>query len=233
MAKVLDLRIYDKVPVVIKGGITGLGTNVKLGIADKINIGSIEVRNVLFLVFPDSALTFPTGPTSVVKVDVILGFPVIKELERITLYKDKMEIDNRMQVRKPGLPNMAIEYLKPIIYLKYVGEDLPFTFDTGADKTVFSEVFYKKYKAMVDKTGKKAVESYGGAGGVKEFNVMKVPALNFKCLGTDIQLNDASVSTEVIHTGDDVYYGNIGQDVIKQFASMTIDFKESSITFNK
>ena len=233
MARVLGLSIYDKVPVVIKGGITGLGTNVKLGIADKLNLGGIEVRNVLFLVFPDSALTFKTGPTSVVKVDVILGFPVIKELERITLYADRMEIDNRAQIRKPGPPNMAIEYLKPIIYLEYEGEELPFTFDTGADETVFSEVFYKKHRAIIDKTGKKDVEQYGGAGGIKAFNVMKVPSLSFGCLGTTITLKDAAVSTEVIHTGDDVYYGNVGQDVIQQFKSMTIDFKESRITFNR
>jgi hypothetical protein len=231
MAEVLGLKIYDKVPVVIKGGLTGMGTNVRLGIADKIMIGAIEVRNVLFLVFPDKALTFEGGPNGTLKLDAILGFPVIKELGTLTLYSNKMVI-SKDDAKDRYRSNMAIEYLKPIIYFNYEGEDLPFTFDSGADQTVLTEVFYNKYKLMVDAEGKKKKESYGGAGGIKEFNVLVLPSLKFTSLGENIILKQVSVSTDAIHTGDDVYYGNLGQDLIKQYKSMTINFHDSWIKFN-
>lgn len=130
MAKVLKLKIHDKESISIKGGITGLGTNVRLGIAEKINMGNIEVKNVVFLVFPDSSLTIELKEGKF-KLEPILGFPVIKELGSITVHTDKLQISNAGN-NKSSQPNMAIVFLKPIIFLNYNGEDLPFTFDTGA-----------------------------------------------------------------------------------------------------
>ena len=85
---------------------------------------------------------------------------------------------------------------------------------------------------MVDRLGKDTVERYGGAGGMKDFKVKVLPLLEFKNLNDIIRMENISVSTEAIHTGDDVYYGNIGQDLIKQYPSMTIDFNQSWIRFN-
>lgn len=231
MASVLKLKILDKELISIKGGVTGLGTNVKLGIAEAIRIGNIEVKNAVFLVFPDSSLTIDLKEEKF-KLEPILGFPVIKELGSITVYTDKLQISDAGN-NKSSQPNMAIVFLKPIIFLNYNGEDLPFTFDTGAGHSVLTEVFYNRFKNMVEQSGTAKTQVYGGAGGTKNFKVFALPSIQFMNFGDTITIRNIDVSTEKIATGNNVYYGNLGQDLIKQYPSMTINFRESWIKFNK
>jgi predicted aspartyl protease len=228
MAEVLGLRMLDSDTILVKG-ITGFSNNVGLAIADKLWLGDIEVQNAFFLVFPDSSLTFGSGKRRV-KIDAILGFPVIKELGAITFYKDKLMIKQDDSTKYE--PNMAIDFLKQILFLNYEGEELPFTFDTGADRTLFSALFYSKYKSIADK-GRRKYESYGGAGGIRKYEVKVLPTLTFSTLGESVKFRKARISTDTYAIDNEMYYGNIGQDLIKQYSSMTINFRQSYIRFNK
>lgn len=230
MATILKLKILDKESISIKGGVTGLSTKVKLGIADKIDIGDIVVNNVVFLVFPDSSLTINLKEGKFL-LEPILGFPVIKELGSITVHTDKIEIDSySTEVREP---NMAVDFLKPILFLNYKGSDLPFTFDTGAGHSILTEVFYNNYKNIVEKEGVANIRKFSGAGGTKDFKVFELPIIHFRIFEDTITLKHIDVSIEKISTANDVYYGNLGQDLIKQYRSMTMNFQGSWIKFNK
>jgi hypothetical protein len=224
------LRVLQGEPVVIRSGVTGTGTLVKLGIADKLVIGNTSVRNVVCLIFPDSSLTFKL-PDSSFRLDAVLGFPVIKELGMVNIYPDKIEIKSPDQ-KVTYEPNMAIDLLKPIIFLKYNGKELPFTFDSGASETILSEVFYKEFKSLVDSIGNPKNVSVGGAGGLRTMQMVLLPGISFECLGEKIIMKEVNVSKDVLKTANSVYYGNIGQDMIRQFQSMTINFKDSWVRFN-
>ena len=224
------LRVLQGEQVVIRSGVTGTGTAVKLGIADKLVIGNTSVRNVVCLIFPDSSLTFKL-PDSSFRLDAVLGFPVIKELGMVNIYPDKIEIQKPDQ-KVTYEPNMAIDLLKPIIFLKYNGKELPFTFDSGASETILSEVFYKEYKSLVDSIGTPKNVSIGGAGGLRTMQMVLLPQISFESLGQKITVKEIKVSKDILKTADNVYYGNIGQDMIRQFKSMTINFKDSWVRFN-
>jgi hypothetical protein len=230
-AKKLGLTIMEGATLPVAAGITGLPTQSKLGLAPELRIKDIVVKNCIFLVFPDSSLSFANGAY---KINGIVGFPVIREMNKLHFAGDEL------LVTKPGLSridriignNLMIDQLKPVVFMSYDKSGLlPFTLDFGATQTVFSDVFYKRFQKKLDKEGTSAKGRFAGASGAKEFDIVKVPSLKLSCAGKNIFLKDAQVSKELLHTNDNVYYGNIGQDVIKQFKRMVISFKDCYVYF--
>jgi hypothetical protein len=223
----LGLTIIDGVTVPVASGVTGLFTQSKLGIANEIRIKDMVVRNCIFLVFPDSALSFGGGAYV---INGIIGFPVIREMGRLHF------TGNDLLVTKAGVNNirehnLVMDQLKPVIYLTYKDELLPFTFDFGATQTIFSDVFYKRYRATLDKEGTPGKDAFAGASGSKSFDIVKIPELHLACLDKSILLKNAKVSKDPLEANDETYYGNVGQDVIKQFKTMHISFKDCYVYF--
>jgi len=222
----LHIRLASDRTTPVKGGLTGIPTVAHIGIAEKLSIGNITVHNVVFLVFPDSALSFAGGAY---KINGIIGFPVIKEFGEITIAHDTLSIPQVVS-GKPISRNMAIDQLLPIVYMKYGEDVLPFTFDTGAHGTLFSEVFFARYESFIKTHGKADVIQIGGSSGSKKINVYKLP-VQLTCFDNKINLPEAEVSLSTLTNSDGKYYGNLGQDIIKQFSGMTISFKYSYIDF--
>ncbi|GAB4039195.1 aspartyl protease family protein [Spirosoma gilvum] len=227
LAKRLNVTILPDSKVSIKGGITGTPTEVQLGIYDHLTIGNVHVKNALFLVFPDSALSFGNGAY---KIDGIIGFPIIKEFEEFTLTKKQLIIPKQASALAYKA-NMTLDLLKPILYLTFKGEELPFTFDTGATTSIFSDNFYHLHQDALQKEGKETFIHQGGAGGEKKIRALKVPSLTFQLLNANPVFSNVEVSLEPLDTNGSVYYGNLGQDLLNQFAQMTISFKHSYIKF--
>ncbi|MDT9096702.1 hypothetical protein RSW32_25600, partial [Escherichia coli] len=84
--------------------------------------------NEPFLVFRDEALSFANGAY---KINGIIGFPVAKELGRITITRKSLLIDAHREDNSFA-KNFFVEQLRPIVLLGYKGKLLPFNFDTGA-----------------------------------------------------------------------------------------------------
>ncbi|AFD09263.1 hypothetical protein Solca_4273 [Solitalea canadensis DSM 3403] len=226
-ARKLNLKIVSDSTVGINSGLTGNTTYAKLGVAAKLNFNNIEVSNCIFLIFPDSALSFASG---VYKIKGIIGFPVIKELGTLHFTENQLLI-TKDSTPKTSIKNMTLDQLKPVIYLTYRNELLPFTFDSGAQSSLLSDVFYKKYQSDLDSKGVPTPYTIGGASGQKTLSAVKIPEIKLFCGASAIILKNCMVSKEMLDTNQDVYYGNIGQDVIKQFKTMVINFKESYIAF--
>ncbi|MNE27948.1 hypothetical protein D3C80_1213720 [compost metagenome] len=226
-ARKLNLTIVSDSTVGITSGLTGNITNAKLGIAPKLMLNNIEIHDCVFLIFPDSALTFANGAY---KINGIIGFPIIKELGTLHFTGNQLTVTNE-HLPKTGLRNMIMDQLKPVIYLKYKDDFLPFTFDSGAQGSIFSDVFYRKYQSELEQTGKPADFKIGGASGEKTLSALRVPEIKLICGTNPIILKNCVVSKEMLDTNQDIYYGNIGQDVIGQFKTMIINFKESYIVF--
>ncbi len=226
-ANLLGVTIIDKVTVPIKGGVTGIETLSRLGIATQLKIKDMLIENCVFLVFPDSALSFANGAY---KIRGIIGFPVIKEMGTLHFTVNQLlaiKNDRQSEAHK----NMIIDQLKPIVYLQYKSDLLPFTFDSGAVTSIFSDVFYKRYKEELDNTGKPIAQTVTGTSGSATLAILQIPQLELLCLDQKIVLKDVDVSKERISTNADVYYGNLGQDMIKQFKKLVINFKECHIHF--
>lgn len=226
-AQKMGVRLIDGASVPVTSGLTGMVNRVPLGIAPQLVLGNIKVENVVFLVFPDEDLSFANGAYV---IEGILGLPVIKEFETFSIEKDELFVPQNPSDSKT-LPNMILDQLKPVIYMKYKGELLPFTFDSGANQSDFSNNFYHAFQKEIDQVGQKTSSTIGGAGGNLTREILVMPQLEFSIGDKTAVFKDAQVSTSEISTNGTLYYGNLGQDLIGQFGKMTINFKSSSIVF--
>ncbi len=226
-AGLLGLKYVSNATVSIKSGITGIPTQARIATADLLHIGDIEIKNSLFLVFPDEALSFANGAY---KINGIIGFPIIKEMGTLRVSENQLQVTKSMHADNV-VPNLAMDELKPVIYLSYNDSLLPFTFDFGAQSTMFSDVFYRAFKPDFQVNCIDTVMRVGGTSGEKLMQVVRCPMLELKCNNSVIKLADAIVSKDTLSTNADIYYGNIGQDVIGQFKTMIIDFKQSYVKF--
>ena len=226
-ARKLKLDIIKNSAVSIHGGINGISTNAKLGIAKQLQIGKLAVQNAVFLIFPDSALSFAGGAY---KINGIIGLPIIKDFNEVIISKNEMTIPLKKSIGKVK-HNMILDLQNPVIYIDFKGESLPCTFDCGAQTSLFSDNFYNRFKQDLKMGGRYDSTRIGGAGGNRTLQLLEVPVLDLSINNLPIRLLKAQLSLEPLPAEKKCYYGNIGQDVINQFDIININFLTSSISF--
>ncbi|WP_410007096.1 retropepsin-like aspartic protease [Aequorivita nionensis] len=204
---------------------TGLKVKSDLAIAEKLQLGEITVTQVVFLVFDDKDLSFPTIDY---EINGIIGFPVIRALQEIQLTKDTLyvpKIPNNY-----SLKNLAYDEYMPIISVKYKNDMLRFNFDTGAQTTSLYSKFYKKYQNEIEENYTKTDLSTGGAGGQVALTGYILKDVKLAVGKAEATLKSTRLFPEKIGVTDNLH-GNLGQDFIGQFNTMIISFKYASILF--
>lgn len=214
----------DIIPVDIEvGTITGIKVRAQLAVCDKLSIGTIEIHNAVFLVLEDSGLYFPQIDFQIYG---ILGYPIIEALNEIQITQDGYFIVPKQETKFYDEQNLAMDGLTPLISI----EGKHYTFDTGASSTMLYSNYYEDYKEEINQYYKPEKISFGGAGGKEEFNGFTIKHA-FSISGKKIILKDVQLLSEKIKQKETVY-GNIGQDVIKQFGKMTLNFSKMFVKFD-
>ena len=203
--------------------ITGSRVMAQLGVCKKMEIENIEIRNAVFLIFPDEALAIPQANY---QINGILGFPVIEAFKEVQITQDGYFIVPQKQTHLSGGSNMAISGLTSLVYI----DGNHYSFDTGADKTILYNTYYQQNKTEIDKDYQTIKVGFGGAGGKAEFEGCRIDK-TFHISGKKIVLKDIQLLKEKIKEDQNVY-GNIGQDLIKQFHRMTLNFDKMFIKFD-
>lgn len=202
--------------------ITGLEIKSRIGVCPVLNLGHIRVEHAVFLVFPDSALNIPQLNF---QIKGIIGFPVIEALKEIQLTRDG-EFIVPLKTSVSPYQNLAIDFLTPVIDLG--GES--YTFDSGANATMLYDLYYKKHQKEIDE--KYAVKDIGigGAGG----SITRKGYL----ISFDTKIGDKQTHVDTVQLfrekikEENFFFGNIGQDIIKQFKKMTLNFQAMFIRFD-
>ncbi len=209
--------------------ITGLQVTADLAVAKSLKLGTITLNNVVFMVFPDSALSFLNG---VYKIDGIIGFPVIEQLQEVRIGKNDT-ITIPRDATKNSIGNFGIDGLVPVLNTVVNGDTLAFTFDTGAQTTALNQPYYRKYQSTVTQNGTAFELREGGAGGTHHTTAYRLPSVTFNINGLQTTVKNIAVKT--VHAGstDKFYYGNLGQDVMTQFREMIINFRYMYVLFEK
>lgn len=203
--------------------ITGIKIKSGIAVCPEMKLGDIIVKNAVFLVFPDEALAIPQIKF---QINGILGFPVIEAMGEIQITQSgEFTIPKQQTVYENK--NMALDFLTPIIDLN--GES--YSFDSGADATMLYLSYYKKHRAEVDPVCTEIDYSFGGAGGSI---TMKGCYITFNTIidGRDIPIEKVIVLKAEIKDDEEALYGNIGQDLIKKFEKMTLNFDSMFIKFD-
>lgn len=206
------------------GTITGKTVNAGLALCSYLNMGGIELRNVVFLVFDDKDLAFPQANFQVYG---IIGFPVIEALGEVQITREGQFIVPQQQSSPLHTIPMALDNLTPIIAL----DGKHYTFDTGADKTMLYKNYFDLYKSNIEAAFEQTKIYYGGAGGSLSYTGYRVP-FGTKINTKNVLLEQTDVLSEKVKNKTIYVYGNIGQDFIRQFDKMTLNFNRMFLKFD-
>lgn len=202
---------------------TGLHNTSRLAVADSLWLGTVLLRHVVFLVLPDAQLTFPPIHYS---IKAILGLPVIWQLQEIHILKDgTLTLES---ADHPAPSNLALDGWSPVVQVVAKGDTLSFHFDTGASSTDFYSPYLERHRAEVLRDGKHETSHRGGAGGIVATEVYRLKHVDLAVGGRSLTLPQVDV---LVHSPEDKYYGNLGQDVFSQFPEMVLNFKYMYLNF--
>jgi hypothetical protein len=201
--------------------ITGIKIKARTGVCPELKMGDLVVRNVVFLVFPDSALSFAGGKYT---ISGIIGFPVIASMNEVRINKAGY-IDIPVKSTVMPVHNFGLDGLTPVVNLDYKGTMLPFTFDTGAQVTQLNRSFYDLYKPEIQGQGVASEIKMGGAGGANSLKGYNLPTVSFKLYDKIINLANIHVKISTLVSKDNYYFGNLGQDAFNKFNELLINFE--------
>jgi predicted aspartyl protease len=132
------------------GSSTGGASYARVGVAPELRIGGAAVRNAVFLVFPDSALSFPQINY---QIRGIIGFPVIAGFGATTLTRGGELVLGDTANADTGEQNLCLRGLMPLVAAEHAGERLHFGFDTGAQTTALYPPFHAARREAVEAGG--------------------------------------------------------------------------------
>lgn len=203
---------------VVVGGASNLQVQADVAVASRVEVGGATLRHVVFLVLPDSALTFPG-----LRITGLLGFPVQRALGAMAYQKDgtlRVLADTNPRVRS----TLALHKYTPFISVTVHADTLSCQLDTGSGNTVLYEPFYQSHRAWIDSIGQPDTLTEGGVGGTRRLPVVTLPATTLSIAGVPVSLDDIEVRTTLPSWQDKHLMCLIGRDALTEFREYVIDY---------
>lgn len=225
-AKRFGLKI---IPTTGKAGdVNGTEVNTQIAVADELSIGAVRLKNVAFLVLPDSQPPFDQGsPGS----RGLIGLPVLQALERFT-WKSDETFEIGPESGDKNAPHAALCYdgNHPLVQIQYEGHGLAFVLDTGATNTDLFPPFAAAFPELIASATKTDSYKMEGIGGAKYMDAAKLEAVKFSISGVPVTLKPAGVLLKPTSGSSKFFAGNLGIDLLQQAHERTFDFKKMTLT---
>ncbi len=206
------------------GSVTGQTIKADLGVADSLIIGHMILRNVVFLILADEALTFPGG----FRIPGIIGFPVLEAMGELQFENNTLFVPQDIPARQDH--NLALDNLTPLISFTFNNYQMVGRFDTGANQTQFYEPFFNEFFRDTLDTSLIDTIRTGGAGGIISAPVYELPRISIEIAGTTVTLDSTAIHTEVFGDQSDSYlYANLGMDLVDHFDGYILNFRDMAI----
>jgi hypothetical protein len=212
-------------------GFQGLSVQSDVGIADSLNIGGFVIRNVVFMIMPDEALSFPQIDFH---IHGIIGYPVFRAMKEVRISKnDVLTIPAAPAPLPAGMKeNLALHGLFPMVQMRTDHDELMnFHFDTGAKTTDLFNNYYELHKRWISRRGEYKIMEFGSAGGTRRMAAYVLDNFSFYIGDTRATLPHVTVMTKPIKNRHELVYGNIGQDLMDLFDEITINFEYMYVLF--
>ena len=208
------------------GTSTDLKVHADLAVGERVEIGAMEYRHVVFLVFPDEMLTFPGGHV----IEGLVGFPLIEAMGEVRFRRGGiLEIPESIPER--AMNNLALQQLEPLVRVGYEDDGLVCRLDTGADDTTLYEPFYRRYPALFEGMGEPGTVKSGGVGGIRATSAYTLPAIELEIGGAAVTLQDVEVyTTSITDEESNDLLCNIGRTALAGFEEYAINFRSMSFT---
>jgi hypothetical protein len=155
--------------------------------------------------------------------------PILKALGVVTFTRDEFLAAEAAEAGDQGV-RMYMRGLTPAVECEVEGRPLLFTFDTGASSTDLSVRYYELFRAQATSWKRQIVES-GGTGGSAKHDLYVQPRLVMKVGANTATLLDVSITPVRINAGLDILFGNLGQDFVDSFESVSLNFSTMTFSF--
>ena len=225
-AQRLKLQIQDVSATM--GVMTGERIGFQFAIANELLIGSVHLRNVVFLVFPDDQEPFSEQPSG---SRGLLGLPVLLGLQRFAWEGNKFEIHPKAPVGVPKA-DLCFDGNYPVVQVGFRKRKLAFTLDTGASNTDLYPPFAGVAPEMIRSAEKTTSYKMEGVGSTKNLEAAILPSVNFTIGGFPVVLKPAGVLLKPTLESSKFFAGNLGIDLLRQAHRVTFDFERMSLTLH-
>jgi len=155
----------------------------------------------------------------------VIGYPALESLGNLTFLPGGGLIFNSPKVPRsdPGA-RMFLDGYTPIVAVTDGSTFRLCSFDSGAMNTVLYSPYEQAHMAEFANQSTVSIP-ISGVGGLRSVPAYLPDRTTFLFGSTTVTLGKLAVLTES-HTGDpELFYGNLGQDVIQACTSCTLDFR--------
>ncbi len=206
-----------------QSGSTGKEVPLWVAVIPEMTFGKAVVRNVAVIVSEDSALNVNLGENGHYQIQGVLGYPVLAALGSLTIAADELEVSPESKPSSRST-RLWVEELTPLLEAKVDGRDLLFGLDTGSDAGTLSRLYLRAFPQQFASL-KPRKWGTGGVGGIRRMSAYDLPRLDLHLGSATATLKNVPVMTIDLGVDPlDWVYGNLGQSLLKQFRSYTIDF---------
>ncbi len=207
-------------------GLTGRQSSLRVAVLPTMHVGGASLTNVVLIVLDDENLRFGSGRDTY-QLDAILGYPILKALGVVTFTRDEFLAAQTAEPGGQGV-RMYMRGLTPAVECEVEGRPLLFTLDTGASSTDLSVRYYELFRAQANSWKTQKVES-GGVGGSLMHDLYIQPRLVMKMGTSTATLKDVSITPVRMNAGLDILFGNLGQDFVDSFESVSLNFSTMTL----
>ncbi|MCL2596531.1 MAG: retroviral-like aspartic protease family protein [Paludibacter sp.] len=219
IAQLMNIKILSADVNVLTA--TNLQIQPQLAVADSFYVGDILFENLVFLVVPQSDLTFPQADYEIYGA---IGFPQIMQMGEIRLQRTGKIIFPKKQ-NKRNEKNIFLDGYNPVIQVFTENDTLLFRLDTGAGTSELSYKYFEKYKGTFLQNAEIKKVKRGGAGGIQESEEYSLENFNYKIGETKGLLPKITVQTND-YKFSQLFDGNLGQDILCQYNEIVLNFKD-------
>ena len=168
-------------------------TSMRTAVVDELSIGKVHLRNVAFLILPDSQ-----EPMSDLQPGRrgLIGLPVAIALRSIGWNSNgTFTIGSASGRPKKGRKNLCFDDLTPVTRVEFDDKELDFSLDSGdqSGSQLWSR-FASEFAPLLNQLGKKGTEKVTMVGGSNERETIILPELQLRVGGLKTTLRPARVS---------------------------------------
>jgi predicted aspartyl protease len=127
-----------------QSGATGNEAPLRTAIIPELRFGGALIRNAVVLVMGDKELDINLGTKGHYVIEGIFGYPVISALGSFTISDDQMEIATASSSSARCSP-LYVQDLTPLVVAGSQGEDLTFSFDSGASTGTLTARYFHAF----------------------------------------------------------------------------------------
>ncbi len=212
-------------PIKVQTG-TGQPIDGQVGVVPEMRLGSILIKNAVFLILPDAL--FPSAAAGFgADRRGLLGTPVLEALKEITETRDGDLIVPASSRPRPE-QNMCFSGFMPIVEVRFRSARLSLSLDTGSTTTYLYPPFLRRYFGEIKSRSSVRKSMLGGIGSSRTVAIHVLDEFSFRAGGKDLSLRKVPVHAQVTHADTRFFHGTLGLDILDQCARMTLNFESMS-----